>query len=194
MLRLFVGIDVPYDSKIDFLMKAVMSSRADLKPVEPENLHLTLLFIGEVHESLLKDVKEAVSELKFPSFTVRLSGLGAFPNAFRPRVVWIGVKEGAERLAELHKQLVKGLNARGIRPQDEKEFQPHLTLARVKGNYGTLPQVIMSYQNYEVGTFNVDSVKLFKSTLTPKGPIYEVLHEVKAIDRGGSIKENKAQA
>lgn len=194
MLRLFVGIDVPYDSKVDLLMKAVMSSRADLKPVEPENLHLTLLFIGEVQDALLGDIKEAVSLVKFPSFNVRLSGLGAFPSPFRPRVIWIGIKEGAEVLTDIHNQLVKSLKSRGVKPQDEKEFQPHLTLARVKGTYGSLPQVIMSYQDYEVGTISVNSIKLYKSTLTPKGPIYEVLHEVKAVDRGGSTAKDQAKA
>ncbi len=194
MLRLFVGVDIPYNQELDTLVKLVKSSGADLKPVDPENMHITLLFIGEVPESSLDDVKSAVSSVVFPRFTVRLAGLGAFPNAFRPRVVWVGVREGQETLKSIHDQLVKNLKARGIRPEDEKEFSPHLTLARVKGSVGSLPQLIMKYHDFEVGTKEVSSIKLFKSTLTPKGPIYDVLLEVRAVDRGGSPQASKAQS
>jgi 2'-5' RNA ligase len=194
LLRLFVGVDVPYNAELDALMRLVKSSGADIKPVEPENMHITLLFIGEVDERALTDVKQAVSSVSFPKFALRLAGLGAFPNPFRPRVVWVGVREGVEELRSIHEQLRRNLIARGVRPEDEKEFSPHLTLGRVKGAVGTLPQLIVKYQDYEVGTKEVSSIKLFKSTLTPKGPIYEVLMEVKASDRGRGAEKDKANS
>lgn len=182
-MRLFIAVDVPKFPKIIDLMKQIELSGADVKLVQPENIHLTLIFIGEVSDFKVNVIKDALNVIKFSPFTLKLKGMGVFPSMTRPRVVWVGIEQGFTELRDIRSTLMKELKVRGIRPEDEKEFVPHLTLGRVKGprNLVNLIKVINDNLNVEIGEAKVDSVKLFKSTLTPKGPIYEVLHEVKGV-------------
>ncbi|WP_338601864.1 RNA 2',3'-cyclic phosphodiesterase [Sulfolobus tengchongensis] len=193
-MRLFIGIEVPQFPKLIELLELVKNTGADIKLVEPFNIHITLLFLGEVRDDRVEDVKEAMSGLKFDKFTVTLKGLGAFPNLTRPRVIWVGMIEGQQQLRQIRSYLLNELLRRKIRPEDEKEFTPHLTIGRVKSlnSINNLISLINENINIDVGNFEVANVILFKSTLTPKGPIYDKLFEVKAIDRGGSSKANKA--
>lgn len=195
MIRLFTAIDVPQFPKIVEFMNAIKNTGADVKLVEPHNIHITLVFIGEIPENKLSLVKEAVSSISFNSFKIRLRGTGAFPNLSRPRVVWIGIEEGLQELRSIRGTLLKELLGRGIRPDDEKEFSPHLTIGRVKGpsNILNLINSINEFQNVDFGEITVQKIILFKSTLTPKGPIYDPLLEVVSNDiRGRSPQENKA--
>jgi len=191
LIRLFTAIEAPQFPKVLELMEAVKRSGADVKLVETHNIHITLVFIGEIPENKLDLVKEAVSSISFNSFKIKLRGTGAFPNLSRPRVIWVGIEQGLQELRTIRGSLLKELLGRGIKPEDEKEFAPHLTIGRVKGpsNLLNLINVINEYQNVDFGEFTVNKVTLFKSTLTPKGPIYDPLLEVKANDsRGGSTK------
>jgi len=191
LIRLFTAIEIPQFPKVIELMDAVKRSGADVKLVETHNIHITLVFIGEIQENKLELVKEAVAKLSFNSFKVKLKGTGAFPNLSRPRVVWVGIEEGLQELRAIRGTLLKELLGRGVRPDDEKEFSPHLTVGRVKGpsNLLNLINVINEYQNLDFGEFIVNKVTLFKSTLTSKGPIYDALLEVRSNDfRGGSTK------
>lgn len=180
-------MEIPQFPKVTEVMEAIKRSGADVKLVEAHNIHITLVFIGEIHENKLDLVKEAVSEVNFNSFKIKLRGTGAFPNLSRPRVVWIGVEQGMQELRAIRGMLLKGLLGRGIRPDDEKEFSPHLTIGRVKGpsNLLNLIKVINEYQNTEFCEFTVNKVTLFKSTLTPKGPIYDPILEVVSNDVRG---------
>ncbi|BDB97904.1 RNA 2',3'-cyclic phosphodiesterase [Saccharolobus caldissimus] len=191
-MRLFIGIDVPQMPKILELLELIKNSGADIKLVEPYNIHITLLFLGEIRDDRLEDVKDSMKGLNFNSFNVTLKGLGAFPNLTRPRVVWVGITEGVQQLKQIRTYIYSELLKRKIRPEDEKDFVPHLTLGRVKSYSSILNLVnlINDNINTEIGKFSVNNVILFKSTLTPKGPIYDKLFEVKAIDRGGSTKPN----
>ena len=189
MIRLFTAIEIPQFPKVIELMDAVKRSGADVKLVETHNIHITLVFIGEIQENKLELVKEAMGKLSFNSFKVKLKGTGAFPNLSRPRVVWIGIEEGLQELRSIRGTLLKELLGRGVRPDDEKEFSPHLTIGRVKGpsNLLNLINVINEYQNIDFGEFIANKVTLFKSTLTSKGPIYDPLLEVRSNDfRGGN--------
>jgi len=191
LIRLFTAIEIPQFPKVIELMDAVKRSGADVKLVETHNIHITLVFIGEIQENRLELVKEATSKLSFNSFKVKLKGTGAFPNLSRPRVVWVGIEDGLQELRAIRGTLLKELLGRGVKPDDEKEFSPHLTIGRVKGpsNLLNLINVINEYQNIDFGEFIANKVTLFKSTLTSKGPIYDPLLEVKSNDfRGGSTK------
>jgi len=194
-MRLFIGIEVSNIPKVYEILESLRRTGADIKLVEHNNLHITLVFIGEIEDSKLRLVKEALHEVRFNSFKIKLNGVGAFPSINRPKVVWIGITEGFQMLKDIRNSLVKGLRARGIRPEDEKEFVAHLTLGRVKGpqNLLNLIKFINDNMNIDVGEMIVDSIKLYKSTLTPKGPIYDILDEVRAIDRGRSPEGNKAE-
>jgi 2'-5' RNA ligase len=195
-MRTFIAIEVNNLPKVIQILEDIRRTGADVKLVEPYNLHITLVFIGEVEDNKVKLIKEALKELNFSSFKIKLNGVGAFPSINRPKVIWIGISEGFQQLKEMRSHLVKSLKARGIKPEDDKEFIAHLTLGRVKGpsNLVNLIKFVNENMNIEVGEVIVDKVKLFKSTLTPKGPIYEVLDEVIASDRRGSSQENKTHA
>ena len=195
MLRLFIAVKVPQLPKITEILDALGRVGADVKLVEPWNIHLTLVFLGELPENKLDLIKDSMNAVNFSSFKVKFFGTGAFPNLNKPRVLWIGLNEGVTQLRQLRGELYKQLVSRGIRPEDEKEFSPHLTLGRIKGprNIVNLVQVLNEYASTYFGEVNVEEVTLFKSTLTPKGPIYDPLYGVRSIDRRGGIETNKAR-
>ncbi|NON62171.1 MULTISPECIES: RNA 2',3'-cyclic phosphodiesterase [Acidianus] len=183
-MRLFIAIKVNPFQKILDLTNNINLSGADIKPVEPDNIHITLAFLGEVNEYRIKDVNEALSLLKFKRFKITLSDTGAFPNNIKPRVVWVGIKEGFQELKNLRIQILRELSARRIHVEDEKEFLPHVTVARVKSlkNLQNLIKLLQENMSEYYGEEEVDRVTLFKSTLTPKGPIYDKIYEVRSID------------
>ena len=178
-IRCFVAVDVEDGelvSHIVRLQRDLTETGARLKLIEPENLHVTLAFIGEVPPPLVERAKAALSKVSFPRFRVSFAGVGAFPNPGRPRVVWIGVREGREELTELARLVRARLREENV-PFDKKEFVPHLTVARVKGGGGALAGVLKKLQAFSAGNMTVTTVRLKKSTLTPRGPIYETLYE-----------------
>ncbi len=183
-LRVFIAIDVEDPlllSRLERVKEALVATGVPMKPVETQNIHLTLRFIGEVERHRVEEIIEGVlSNIKRPGFQIVLKGLGAFPSTARPRVVWVGVSEGSEELASLHDEIEAGLRRLGFQPQRER-FVPHITLARIKGsrNLPALIRIIEEYADYEFGAMRVSSVRLKKSTLTRRGPIYETLWEVK---------------
>ncbi len=187
LVRLFIAIDIEDPllvSKLSELKRTLLSTNAPLKPVEDENMHITLLFIGEVPEADVESLKNEMDEtLAQSAFTIRLKGLGAFPSPSRPRVVWVGVEQGSIELHELHKRATTAARRAGIGFKSES-FHPHVTLARVKGarNLSSLTRIIIDMGELELGEMKVTEVRLKKSTLTPRGPIYETLHRVPLVD------------
>lgn len=181
-IRCFVAVDVDdpaLASRIVEIQGQIKASRARLKLVEPQNLHITLRFIGEVAEPLAGEIADALRGVDFDIFKLKLAGVGAFPTRRRPRVVWIGVGEGQEELAELSRRINEAL-ARLRMPKPRESFVPHLTIARVGGAAGELPRVLAELGDVEVGEMTVSCFRLKRSTLTPRGPIYETLFEKRA--------------
>lgn len=144
--------------------------------MEEENLHLTLKFLGEVREERIRDISEILKEISkgFKKFEVTLQGIGAFPNQSSPRVIWTGVEKGRKEMIELQKEIEERLVPLGFK-KEERGFHPHLTIARVKGR-GDFKELFET--DYKSRTFLIDKIILFKSTLTPKGPIYEELEKL----------------
>lgn len=178
-IRCFVAVDVEDPqvvSRVSSIQEQLRATGARLKLVELENLHLTLRFIGEVPQETVERIRQALEGLEFEPFTVHFAGLGAFPDARRPRVVWVGVSEGASELAELSAKVNKALSRLKL-PSIDEEFTPHLTIARVKGGVGSLPMLLQEAARVEIGTMRVDRVRLKRSTLTPRGPIYQTIYE-----------------
>ena len=141
-------------------------SSTKMKLVEPENLHITLRFLGEIDDSEVSKITERLKEISVGKFPVTFSHLGAFPSKNYMRVIWAGVTQGREELIELHRQ-VGG---------KENKFEPHVTLARVK----TKPdRVLVDLLEETLNlSMNVDKVQLIESKLTPKGPIYSKVFEI----------------
>ena len=166
-MRLFLAIELP--EKIKNSLVAVQNQ---LKPffrakyVEKNNLHITLKFLGEVENvnSLNK-----LSEAKFNPFRISLSRIGVFPNPNYIKVVWVGVKDGAEEVVKLHDEIESKIPF-----EKDRNFNPHITIARLKSRVDDKAKKKMNSISFNE-EFEVREFVLCKSTLTPSGPFYEKL-------------------
>ena len=183
-MRCFIGVKVD-NPLIGPFIDELCEVGAQLRPVKPENLHLTLKFLGEVGDDSIDAVKKAMSDSfsAFDAFEASLEGTGAFPSTNYMRVVWIGIKENHERLIEMQKALDKNLIPLGF--DSDKRFHPHLTLARVKSQKGKgkLKAFINKNKERSFGKLVIDSVHLKKSVLSPEGPVYSTILETKLTGR-----------
>ncbi|WP_069807292.1 RNA 2',3'-cyclic phosphodiesterase [Vulcanisaeta thermophila] len=181
LYRVFIAVDINDELKKPMLQlqRELMIAGVDMKPVEPENLHITLRFIGEITREELNEVMKRLERLSYRRFIMHMVGVGAFPDLTRPRVIWVGVKEGSEDLARVHDEVMKLTGDIGQR--DDREFTPHLTIARVRHirDRERFMSVIRKYENQDFGTQEVIEIKLKQSTLTPRGPIYNDLMKIK---------------
>jgi 2'-5' RNA ligase len=183
-IRCFIAVECRGDelsAKLREVRRVLEATRADVKFVEPENVHLTLKFLGEIEHSLVEQVSKVVEEISFQPFTARIERVGVFPNLRRPRVVWAGITEGASQLEEIWREIDGELSQLGFE-RERRRFSPHLTIGRVKSgrNRDKLVQEISSLSDYVFGDLHVDRVSLKKSVLTPRGPIYTTLAESRA--------------
>jgi 2'-5' RNA ligase len=183
-IRSFVAVDLDEPTireRITNAQRGLEQTRAQLKLVDPGIMHLTLRFLGEIPQATVDRIKEAMDEVRFSRFEVEFSGMGVFPNLNRINVVWVGMKRGDEELKQIFHQLEPKIRLFGL-PPDDKGFSPHLTVARVRSaaNKGALAEYVSSMRDADFGTMPVNAVRLKRSTLTPKGPIYTTIHEVTA--------------
>ena len=184
LIRSFLAIELPatVQANIGKIEEAAKATSADVRWVSPGRIHLTLKFFGNIEESKIDSIAAAiqgpVSAAK--PFHLNVRGTGAFPNLRNPRVIWIGLVDEEGRLAALQKEVESSLEKVGFEPED-RPFRPHLTLGRVKSNRGKeeLTKCVEKYREEECGTFQVEKIVLFKSDLTPAGPIYTPLREVR---------------
>ncbi len=180
-VRCFVAVEVDDPGVLDALRSfqaGLAGSGGDLKPVERENIHLTLKFLGDVDEGLLDEVKRVVNSLSFKPFRMALAETGAFPNLRKPRVIWAGVTEGADELTAIFRELEAGFVGLGFK-REGRRFSPHISIARVRSgrNRDLLMEEVLRYRDAVFGDFEVASVKLKRSVLTPRGPVYSILAE-----------------
>jgi 2'-5' RNA ligase len=172
-MRIFVAIDLDEKvvERLSELQRKLHSHYYDIKIVEPDNLHLTLKFLGEVEET--GRTEQIISEVakEFHEFTLSFDGLGYFGNGNRVNVIWAGVKECSEKFVKLACKLDEKLSF--IRKEDH-ELSPHLTIARVKSgrNVQELAREVRSLGDVKIGEVHVKEIKLKQSVLTPQGPIY----------------------
>ncbi len=182
MVRTFIAVDIDSDeiiSKLVEIQRRIAASGALMKLVEPENIHITLYFLGEVPEeriTLIRNIVENCSE-NINEFEIHITRLGAFPKPTKPRVIWAGISTGGEILTQIANCLRDKLPRHGFRRED-KEFHPHITLARVKRHNSRLVHEIKNLSMVDIGRFLVKTIKIKKSTLTSRGPIYEDLHVI----------------
>lgn len=126
LVRSFVAVDIETPDvvrKIEEVQKEVLKLGLDIKLVERENLHLTLRFLGEIPQSNVDAAIRALAQLKFNRFQIRLADVGVFPGLSRPRVLWIGVSHGAEKLTELADVIRKAVD-RYAEHREDREFTP----------------------------------------------------------------------
>ena len=179
-MRLFWAIEIPEDIKLK--LTSVQDELKELnlhaKWVEKQNMHLTVKFLGETDASMVTDIKNSVlSALEGTSpFRISVSGFGTFGNP--ARVIWSGIRDDDKKLFELHSKVDRALLSLGFEAE-KRTFYPHLTLARLKSqrNVKLLRNKLIAMPD-TLGSFTANSIKLFNSTLTPKGAIYEVIETI----------------
>jgi 2'-5' RNA ligase len=183
-IRSFVAVDMDEASVISKLVEAQRALRnigADLKLVEPENIHATVRFLGEVPAATIDLVRDQMNQVKFSPFDMEFVGLGAFPNLRRINVVWVGMRKGSEEISRIFEQLEPRLREIGFEP-DRKGFSPHVTIARVRTARmrEELAKFVDEMRDTQFGVIHVEELRLKKSVLTPKGPVYSTIHAVRS--------------
>ena len=182
MVRCFVCVEVVNQlniRKIETILDK-LSTFKGIRPVKPNQLHLTLKFLGEVAEKRLLEIQIELSSIELPSFVTELSHMGFFPNERRPRVIWIGLSEGKSQLATLAQEIDERLSKIGF-SREKRKFSPHLTVGRIKKLYPDEQQNVVDYI-HSIGSVGgekevITSFIFKKSTLTPQGANYENLAE-----------------
>jgi 2'-5' RNA ligase len=177
-MRLFVAVEINDEIRNEAvkLMGSLRDSGADLKTVSPENLHITLKFLGDVREDYVKRISDTLEEFSsgFQPFRMGFSVMGYFGGARFPRVIWVGISEGRDTISSM----AKGLNNKlsWVREEDKKP-RPHLTLARVRTpmNSEKLVETIQSLRDVKLGELDVKEIRLKSSLLKPGGPVYSDL-------------------
>ncbi len=183
MVRAFVAIGLNEEIRQKLISVQGSLPAAGLKLVEPENIHLTLKFLGEVPEEKIVDVtknlESAVSGVQ--KFNTRIKGIGVFQSLRNMRVIWAGVDEGREKIIEIQRKIDSSLKNLGFVLDDS--FHPHATIARVKfvKDKVNLVESIKERTNEDFGLVEVSGIELKQSKLTPQGPIYSTLAEIKLL-------------
>ncbi|MGC8948256.1 MAG: RNA 2',3'-cyclic phosphodiesterase [Thermoprotei archaeon] len=181
LIRCFIAVDVKDENVLNKIIRIQnLLPNGSLKLVEKENMHFTLRFLGEIEQSLVETIRNSLKSVSFNPFNIHLKGVGAFPSFHKPRVVWIGVSEGAENLMKLHSTINEILKNLHIRLEEE-EFTPHLTIARVKYPNRELPHILNELKDEDFGQIIVKAFQFKQSILTPKGPIYKDLEVYSAV-------------
>jgi RNA 2',3'-cyclic 3'-phosphodiesterase len=183
--RTFIAIDPgkAIRDRVVSLQENLAKTGADVRWVEHDNLHLTLLFLGEVDQRSLPGVCRAVADAAAaqPAFPMFVAGAGAFPNTRRPRTLWVGVGDGAQEVCALHDAVEPPLLKLGCYRREERGYTPHLTLGRVKADLTTdaLTAALTKYAGWSAGETTVREILVMGSELTPGGPEYTVLSRAK---------------
>ncbi len=182
-LRCFIAIGIPDPIKRDIgeLIEILKKYNVDVKWVIYENLHLTLKFLGNTPEVLLPKIRESLFNivLSYEPFYIKIYTTGVFPNRRYPRVIWVGVEDSGV-LNKLKRHIEDSMALLGYQKED-RGFNPHLTLGRVRSQRGIIINLINEIDNFkerDFGGINVSSIKLMKSELKPKGAEYSCLYEI----------------
>jgi 2'-5' RNA ligase len=184
-LRTFIAVDIGKGirDRAVALQEALARAGTDVKWVEPENLHVTLLFLGEVDDRQVNSICQSVAVTcgQQQAFPVSIERAGCFPNARRPRILWVGVGEGTQELCALHDALEPPLLELGCYRREERQYSPHITLGRVKSDRPTeqLAAALAKQAGWRGGETTVEEVLVMSSELKPQGPVYTVLSRAK---------------
>ncbi|MCK4753090.1 MAG: RNA 2',3'-cyclic phosphodiesterase [Planctomycetes bacterium] len=186
-MRLFIAIDIDKENKdaLRALQKQLQSKldikKSDVKWVNPDNVHLTLKFLGEVKDTNIAEICNIVELVatRHESFDLDVESVGYF-GARSAKVLWVGISNGSKNLHRLQKELERQLASAGW-PEDSREFNGHLTLCRIRSSKAgiKLAEITENYKDFKLGTISADSISVYQSQLTPSGPVYTLLGNYK---------------
>jgi len=177
-MRTFIAVELQKDVQ-NFIGEYIDSLKNivhDVNWVRPENLHITIKFLGEIPDNIVNKITEAISKTAsgYGPFSLVLSNLGFFPSVNAARVVWIGADGGIDHLLDFFHDLENNLEAIGF-DRESRTFSPHLTIGRVKKDKKA--KIPDKFPEFGQVRFDVKGIALIKSKLTPTGPIYEKIYE-----------------
>nr|WP_321497430.1 RNA 2',3'-cyclic phosphodiesterase [uncultured Methanolobus sp.] len=177
-MRAFVAVDLPVELHEKITEIQLKFNEFKFKFVDPDLVHVTMKFLGEVPDDQIPAISKALEGVKCEPFSSHVKGIGVFPKPKFAKVIWLGCDGNFDALYE---QIENTLSSFEFE-QTLHRFSPHATLARVKylpkKKKAEFLELLDEMKDFDIGSMDVGSIKLKKSTLTPKGPIYETLHEV----------------
>ncbi len=184
-IRAFIAVELAPNVReaLAKIQAALKKAGADVKWVRPENIHITLKFLGYITPEQLKAITEIFPEIYkgIAPFDVALSVLSAFPSANRPRVIWVGLEDKKDQLKIMAERTEREMEKIGF-PKEERGFTSHITLGRTRSSKN-LPKLAQALQATVLAapiSQTIRKIILFKSILSPSGPTYEPLltHEL----------------
>lgn len=179
MFRGFIAVDIHATADIKVLLDDLLETGAELNMVRPENIHITVKFLGDTQEELIPEINSKIEGIlkEEEPFRIKLKGVGAFPKLDYMKVIWIGVEE-VEELSRIAHRIEEELVPIGF-PRENRSFSPHITVARVRGgrNKNRLKAVVSDYESHEFGELKVNKIILKRSELKSEGPEYFDLRE-----------------
>jgi 2'-5' RNA ligase len=189
-MRVFIAIDIDEKTRtaIADLQKQLNAKvdikKGDVKWVEPENIHLTLKFLGEVDDAKLPEIQGITEQVASAhnKFNLDIEAVGSFGGR-SAKVVWVGTGKGTDELLTLQKDLEGRLEQAGF-PKEDREFSAHLTLCRVRNPKAgfKLADACKQFSDYKLGNISADALYVYQSQLTPQGPIYTLLQSFRLSD------------
>lgn len=181
-IRSFLAFELPEEIKkiIFHVSEEAKKFPLDVRWVKASNIHLTMVFMGNILMEHLEGISEAVSKAckMYGPFNISLKGMGAFSNRRNPRVLWVGLEGDIERMSYFRGTLQKSLKSFGVK-EEKRQFNPHLTLGRFrKGSRPSehLDDLLSRYQDLTSPVSTLEELVLFKSDLNPKGAAYTKLN------------------
>jgi 2'-5' RNA ligase len=188
LIRAFIAVELPEDLKKELSEMEAQLKKASppvVKWVDPNSIHVTLKFLGEISEDSIEELMLAIEESAQGTlpFQLEVRGLGAFPNLERPQVLWVGVKGELEKIIQLQKSIESNTEQLGF-PRESRVFSPHLTLGRVRdearpNERQRLGKLLADTTFTTLHNIDVGAVNLMKSQLTPGGAIYSCIGSIK---------------
>ncbi|MDR4512102.1 MAG: RNA 2',3'-cyclic phosphodiesterase [Nitrososphaeraceae archaeon] len=184
-MRIFIAVDCNIRDRLRQIQQEILdkvnTNKTYLNIVNPDNMHFTLSFLGEMTESQLEKIKKVISEIKFNRIPIIYNNIGVFPSINYVKVIWVGIdNQGSEILKQLHTLVYQKLNDIGIKT--DNRFAPHLTIFRVKNKIPNIDKICNHYNGQTFGQDLIDKFYIKKSDLTPNGPIYSNLLTINALN------------
>jgi len=180
-IRAFIAVDLPGEvtEEIRLIQSRIKPHLDQVRWVRPENIHMTLKFLGDVERSVIESMSVGMTEVMRSEGPLSFSvgGVGGFPRTERARVVWLGVRGDIERLAVLQSAIEDVANSFGV-AREKRSFRPHLTIGRARSGRGMiagLENVPGRDDAFEAGSFVAEGVTFFQSVLKSDGAMYREL-------------------
>lgn len=177
-MRCFAALDLP-TPVLNHLIKVSgpLRDRYDIRWVAQNQLHMSLMFAGELPDENVDNLLDIVEKIQLPPISLSLDRFGSFPPRGMPRVVWAGFGGDIDALEQLQHELTERAEPLGV-DREKRGFTPHVTLGRVQGQFGLLAlidQMKKLSEGLNAKPFSPTTLTLYHSTLTPRGPVYEVM-------------------